>query len=172
MVVAPPAFGDGDGRAGYSAAQTSGVTVFKDGVQVGESPFIIGRFAVPTEPGRYRVVQEGNRVAPFTLSTKVRTEWTFRSGHVPGDKPRPLPVSVIRFNPDLDAHNKAPADCLFTVPITVQHQPGSTAAVTRSLNLQVSYDDGATWTKALVLGLGDHRTALLHPTRRAAGSSR
>ena len=164
MVVAPPAYGDDASRAGYSRTTTSSVTVAKDGVQVGVAPLIIGQFTVPAAAGRYQVVQEGNRGAPFTLSTKVRTEWTFRSGHVDGTTPTALAVSVVRFAPALDADNKAPADCVFAVPVKVQHQPGSAAATTRSLDLRASYDDGQTWTRAVTLGLGDNRVALLrHP---------
>jgi len=162
LVVATPAYGDGSGRAGYSATDEASVTVYKDGVQVGATPSIAGQFTVPPAPGQYRIVQEGVRGAPFVLSTKVSTAWTFRSAHVDAATPKPLPVSVVRFSPALDAQNKAPAGCLFSVPVRVQHQPGSAAARTRSLEVQASYDDGQTWTRALVLGVGDDRVALLH----------
>ena len=162
LVVNTPAYGDGAGRAGTSVTDTASVTVHKDGVEVGTVAEIAGQFTVPPEPGRYRVVQEGNRSAPFTLSTKVNTTWTFRSGHVGGTVPVALPVSVIRFSPTLDAQNKAPSGRLFGVPVRVQRQPGSAAARTRSFHLAVSYDDGQTWTQAFVLGHGDNWVALLH----------
>jgi hypothetical protein len=83
---------------------------------------------------------------------------------VAGDQPQPLPLSAIRFSPVLDARNKAPAGCVFSLPFQVRHQPGSAARVTRSLDLQVSYDDGKTWAKASVLRFGDDGFALLkHP---------
>jgi subtilisin family serine protease len=160
--VGTPAYGDGVGRAGYSLTDTSSVTVYRDGVKVGTTPRIVGGFTVPAAAGRYRVVQEGNRAAPFTLSTKVSSEWTFRSGHVDGTRPQPLPVSAIRFAPNLDAQNRAPAGRVFALPVRVQHQPGSAARPTRSLEVSVSYDDGRTWTRTLALGVGDERVALLH----------
>jgi hypothetical protein len=160
--VAPPADGDAGGRAGYSATDTASVTVFKDGFQVGTAPLIAGRFTVPSAAGRYRVVQESSRSTPFTLSTKVSTTWTFRSGHLDGTAPQALPVSAIRFSPTLDSTNKTPANCVFALPIQVQHQPGSAAAGTASFRLEVSYDDGQTWTRTPALGMGDHRVALVH----------
>ncbi|WP_106253018.1 hypothetical protein [Nonomuraea fuscirosea] len=57
-----------------------------------------------------------------------------------------LPISVVRFAPDLDHLNTAPAGVTFAVPVTVQPQPGSKATRSRELKGEVSYDDVATWT--------------------------
>jgi hypothetical protein len=94
--------------------------------------------------------------------------WTFRSGHVPGTTPQRLPVSTVRFTPKLNADNAAKAGRAFTVPVTVQPQPGSAAGACRTLTVEVSYDNGRTWRKARLTGTGNNRVAhLRHP--RGAG---
>jgi len=164
MILATPLFGDAAGHAGASQTDTASLTVFKDGTKVGQSPATAGQFTVPAAAGQYRVEVQATRGAPFTLSTSTSTAWTFRSGHVDGDKPQALPLSAIRFTPRLDATNKAPAGKLFAIPIEVQRQPGSAAGHTRTLNVQVSFDDGATWQPVLLLRFGDRAVALVqHP---------
>jgi hypothetical protein len=61
----------------------------------------------------------------------------------------------VKFTPVLNAGNQAPAGW-FTMPVTVQRQSGAPAATARSLKVDVSYDDGATWKPALVTRAGDH----------------
>jgi hypothetical protein len=98
------------------------------------------------------------------LSTSTTATWTFKSATVPGDEPKALPISAVRFKPKLDAHNTAPAAGLFPIAFQVEHQPGSTAGTTRTLDVQVSFDDGATWSKASVLRIGDTGLAFVrHP---------
>ncbi|MBN6054071.1 hypothetical protein JYK22_19170, partial [Nonomuraea sp. RK-328] len=98
------------------------------------------------------------RGEPATLSTRVSAAWTFRSGTV-GALTR-LPVSVVTFAPALDAANAAPAGRPFTVPVSVRDLPGSGAGRPRGLTVEVSYDDGATWAAARVVG---GRAILRHP---------
>src|SRR5262249_34926432 len=91
---------------------------------------------------------------PFNLSTQTSVAWTFRSGHVTGDQPAALPVSAVQFLPKLDLHNTASgAACV--IPVLVGSQPGAPAGRTGSLGVQVSFDDGAHWTRALVIRLGN-----------------
>jgi len=88
------------------------------------------------------------------LSTLNRVSWTFRSGHVDGAAKQKLPLPVIRFLPELDDRNKAPAGPFLLIPFEVQRQPGTPAVATRKLDLMVSYDDGVTWRKPILLRLG------------------
>jgi subtilisin family serine protease len=165
MIFAPPMFADKTGGTGYSLTDTASTTVYKDGVKVGDAAQLgIFQLPVPAAPGQYKVTMSATRSAPFNLSTTSTATWTFRSGHGTGDQPLALPVSAIRFTPKLDLQNKAPAGCVFAIPVQVQHQPGSATRATRTLDVQVSYDDGKTWTKATVLRLGDGGVALVrHP---------
>ncbi|MEU4549412.1 hypothetical protein [Nonomuraea dietziae] len=93
---------------------------------------------------------EAERGAPATLSTRTSTAWRFRSEHAEGDNPLPLPVSVIRFSPKLDARNTAPSGGTYRIPVRVERQPGSSAGGVRRLTVETSFDDGATWSPAQI----------------------
>jgi hypothetical protein len=94
----------------------------------------------------------------------VNVAWTFRSRHVPGNTPQALPLSAVRFAPPVNRDNTAPAGTVLAIPLTVQRQPGSLAGRARTLTVEVSYDDGATWSDADVRRHGQHGVASLrHP---------
>ncbi|NUW35986.1 S8 family serine peptidase [Nonomuraea sp. SMC257] len=153
-------YGDGRGALGSSTRATQRTALYRDGVLVGEQPEFRTSFTVPEGEAAYRLVVESERGAPATLSTRVSGVWTFRSGHVAGDTPVRLPVSVLRFGPALDAWNSAPSGRRFTVPVTVRPLEGSAARPVRRLSVEVSYDDGATWARAEVRGSA---AVLRHP---------
>ncbi|SEH03625.1 Subtilase family protein [Nonomuraea solani] len=153
-------YGDGRGSLGYSSRAAQRTALYRDGTLVSEQPEIVTSFAVPAREAAYRLVVESERGAPATLSTRVSGEWTFRSGHVAGDAPARLPVSVVRFTPALDSENSAPSERRFTVPVSVRPLAGSAARPVRRLSVEVSYDDGATWTRAEIHGSA---AVLRHP---------
>ncbi|MBM0206043.1 hypothetical protein JNW90_25755 [Micromonospora sp. STR1s_5] len=147
--VAVPLYSDGAGRLNDRLGESGSTTLYRDGILVSrqETPGQ-GVFTVPADAGRYRLVMEGERPEPNTLSTRVTVCWTFRSSHATGSEPTRLPVSVVRFTPALDSRNAAPAGQRYLVPVTVQPLPGSTAGPMQELQVDVSYDDGATWQRA------------------------
>ncbi|MEV4244347.1 S8 family serine peptidase [Streptosporangium canum] len=145
-----PMYGDGAGRAGRAATAKARTALYSDGRLIGERPALGGKgFAVPAGAAGYRVVVEADRRAPDTLSTRISTVWTFRSEHVENSTELPLPISVVRFSPDLDARNSAPGGRPYGVPVSVRSADG--AGRPRDLTVEVSYDDGATWSPAPVL---------------------
>ncbi|MFD0973301.1 S8 family serine peptidase [Plantactinospora endophytica] len=157
-------FGDGDGRPGFARTESAKLTLYRNGVKHAESDRTSGDFEVPPATADYRVEAIATRGAPTTLSTRVEAAWMFRSGHVPGDTPVRLPLHVLRFSPALDGYNVAPAGRRFTVPVSVQAQPGSVTAPIRSVTVDVSYDDGVTWHRATVAGSGaDRQVTVTHP---------
>ncbi|MDU0289097.1 S8 family serine peptidase [Saccharothrix longispora] len=152
-----PVFGDGEGHTGGAAPASARTTLHRDGVLVGEEPYPGGgTFAVPPGPARFRIDTEVERapgVSEFT--TAVRSSWTFRSDTVPGAESRTLPLTVVRFAPDLDdATGSAPRGRLLRVPLVVEQQA---AARVDRLTVEVSFDDGKSWSKVPVAG----RTALV-----------
>jgi subtilisin family serine protease len=146
IAASPPLFSDRTtSHSGFTGNVTTSLS--RNGQSV---PSDGSGFSVPPETASYELVAES--VRGTELSSRVTVAWTFRSGHVNGSDPAPLPVSVVRFAPALDAHDAAPAGRAFTIPITVQRQTqgagaGSTVA---SIAVDVSYDDGATWLPATV----------------------
>ncbi|WP_165985672.1 S8 family serine peptidase [Streptomyces sp. YIM 98790] len=82
------------------------------------------------------------------VSTEVSTSYFFTSAHVPGDEGREIPVSVVRFSPELALDSTAPAHRKLRVPVTVH---GAAAGGNLgSLRVEVSYDGGDTWQEAAV----------------------
>ena len=133
------------------------VTLYRNGRRIEQISGSDGEFLVPAAGNTYRVVLEKATAAPW-LSSKVRSEWTFRSSFVAGDKVAPLHLSVVRFAPDLDRNNSVPAGRALALPTYVQHAQG-TEIPTRSLTVEVGSDDGRTWQRVPVTGSGDHWTA-------------
>ncbi|WP_435208648.1 S8 family serine peptidase [Micromonospora sp. bgisy143] len=162
--VSIPLHGDADGHLGGSVTDTGRTALYRDGVLVQELPDPgDGQFTVPPGAATYRLEVSAKR--SFTdLSTEVGAAWTFRSGHVPGDDHRYLPVSAIWFTPPLGRDNAAPAGTSLVIPVQVQRQPGAPAARLTGLSVDVSYDGGRTWQPARVRHGGHGWTATVrHP---------
>jgi hypothetical protein len=139
---------------------TGSIRLYRDGALVGAEPVPHqARFAVPPEPATYRLEATTSRsVAWWPLSTSVSAAWTFSSSAAGEDTA--LPLLTARFDPAVDLRNRAPGGTAFTFPAAVG---GSGAAVT-ALAVDVSYDDGRTWTSAAVTRSGDRWTvAVTHP---------
>ncbi|MFI9811735.1 S8 family peptidase [Saccharothrix variisporea] len=152
--------GDGTDRWGGVVYDFGRTSLFRDGVKVGDSPRPNrGSWEVPADEATYRLESEQKHSA-FDFSTHIQLAQTFRSGHT--DTSTDLPVSVIRYTPDVDVDNRAKAGQLFRLPIQAQTQ--SSARVLR-LELSVSYDDGKTWQKAYAIPTGAAKWAayLRHP---------
>ncbi|MEV4551077.1 S8 family serine peptidase [Nonomuraea wenchangensis] len=160
IAVDLPMFGDGRGSIGDSWPATEHVSLYRDGQLVGESDWLMESFTVPAGGGTYRLVADAERGESAVLSTRSSATWTFRSEST--SSPTRLPLSVVRFTPDLDARNSAPAGRRFMVPFTVQRLAGSAAGPAREVVVEVSYDDGATWSRAKTAG---SKVVLDHPGR-------
>ncbi|GIH17215.1 serine protease [Rugosimonospora africana] len=163
LLLAPQPFSDAAGHYGQDVTGDGSTTVYRDGTRIAQVPGVGGQFPVPADAARYRVEIQATRTGFGGLSSTVQAAWTFRSGHVNGTDPAPLPAMAVRFTPQLDAHNQAPAG-RFTIPVAIQYQPGSAPATIRNLTLAVSYDDGKTWQPVELDRGADHWTATLtHP---------
>jgi subtilisin family serine protease len=166
ITIAPSLLSDAAGHDASAIGTTQKTTVRID---TGETGSIDNNWAtvdVPAEQHTYTITQSVSRDPALSpLSHSVDVEWTFASAGVPDGKALPLPISAIRFAPRVD-NNTSTLPPIDLVPVTVVHQPGSTAGVTTALTVQASFDDGKTWTTAQVFGTGDSRQALV---KRPAG---
>ncbi|GGP73272.1 S8 family serine peptidase [Saccharothrix coeruleofusca] len=155
-----PLFGDGAGHVGSSAVSSARTTLHRDGAKVGEttSPGN-GRFEVPAGRAGFTVETTAERTPGVSeFSTRVSGSWTFRSDTVPGEQARTLPMTVVRFAPELDEAGAAPVGRVLRVPLVVQ-QDGPAGRVGR-VRVEVSFDDGGSWSQVPVAG----RTALVRNT--------
>ena len=158
--VLAPLYGDGLGRAGYSSIATGSIVLRRGGEELARLDNLSGELTVPPEAADYELAMTAERGGPATLSTQVDVAWTFRSGHVAGADPVRLPLSTVRFSPVVDSGNTAPVGESVTIPVSVTAQPGSSAGANRELRVEVSFDDGATWTQATMT---DDRAVVQHP---------
>ncbi|GAB3882446.1 hypothetical protein GCM10029964_040210 [Kibdelosporangium lantanae] len=113
-----------------------------------------GTFQVPPSPATYRLVTDVTRNQPWwPLATKVTAEWTFTGCSTV------LPLLGVQYRPAVNLRNTAPGGVDFTIPVTVTRQDGPVRI--RSLTVDVSYDDGVTWTPAKVAR--DQTVSVHHP---------
>ncbi|MFB6530876.1 serine protease [Streptomyces sp. NPDC056399] len=142
-----PLLADGDGHVPSAPLFTaSTVTLHRDGRLIatrrGEKPGHAS-FTVPAGRAAYRLT------ASATLSRgSVTAAWTFTSAATA--TATDLPLSAVRFGPDLGLDGTAPAHTTSRVAVTVEGAARRSGV--RSLTVSVSTDRGATWKSAPVSG--------------------
>jgi subtilisin family serine protease len=162
IFITPPLFSDAGGHAGFGQYKSARTAIYRNGTLLGEVPTPFADFPVPSEQATYRIESSIERGAPARLSTSVKTTWTVKSAHTT-DWAK-LPVSAVSFSPFLSDENTAPAGAPMLIPATVWQQPGAKPG--RTIAVDVSYDDGATWSKAKVISiLGLHFVLLKNPSK-------
>ncbi|MEU3612244.1 S8 family serine peptidase [Streptomyces sp. NPDC006872] len=153
-------------------------TLYRDGTEVGtlDSPWedeanfdnFDNFWTVPAEAADYRLDVTGTRSTSWhgQRSQRIEASWTFRSAGA--DATAPLPLTVLRFQPPTDANGIAPADTEFTIPFVVQQQGPRRHRGLDTVKIEVSYDDGATWTTVPTRVKGTNgRAVLTHPAASA-----
>ncbi|MFD7259485.1 S8 family serine peptidase [Streptomyces sp. NPDC059874] len=141
-----PLLADGAGHEGSDYFTKGRTVLYRNGVQVGSDDAelaLASRFTVPAATGSYKLVTSTTRSDTVSrISSKVTATWWFRSKTTPADPEAPtsIPLSAVRFTPDLSLAGTSPAGRTVRVPVTVQ------GAAAKTLTVQVSYDDGYTWS--------------------------
>jgi len=152
VVASIPLFSDADGHLGGSAFDSARTRLFRGGRLVGETQepgFVVAD--VPAGPARFRLETTVDRSSVADVSTRLSATWRFRSAHA-SDEGAALPLSVVRFHPNVDGRNRAAR--VMWLPVTVQRHPGSSAGRVRSLRVDVSFDDGRTWARTSLVRSG------------------
>ncbi|WP_224282062.1 serine protease [Streptomyces sp. LS1784] len=141
-----PLLADGDGHVPWTPSfDTAYTSLYRDGVLVGAESGAAGRgeFTVPPGKASYRLATTVTRKAATGATARVNASWTFASATTTG--PTALPVSVVRFSPELSLTGTAAAGSPLRIPVTVQ---GAAAdGRTRSVTVSASTDGGASWTR-------------------------
>ncbi|TDD59399.1 hypothetical protein E1263_15260 [Kribbella antibiotica] len=159
-------YGDGSGARGYVVTDSAGTTLTRDGEQIATSnsfgyAFVSGQ---PAGEATYKFVTTGTQsLAPF--ATKVDLTATFKSSASPTRTA--VPFSVVRFQPKVDGQNLATRTKVTALPVVVN---GVKASQVKTLTVEVSGDDGKTWTPAKVRRTGQGFTAVFN-TPAGAGIS-
>ncbi|MFF9373204.1 S8 family serine peptidase [Streptomyces griseoluteus] len=144
-----PAWGDSGGHAGvvWTTGSTSKVSLYQGDRLLGEGldeHFVNAEDLSPASLP-YRIVVEGKRdLANRPYSTHTLTEWAFNSASTSSEVRSPLPLIQLDYavatDPSGRANRRTP------LSITPSHFEDATGTGTiRTVRLDVSYDDGATW---------------------------
>ncbi|HEX8869646.1 MAG TPA: S8 family serine peptidase, partial [Lentzea sp.] len=150
----------------YSGAST---TLSLDGKEVSSSPYP-GWISTPVPgAGRYTLSTVTDRPAPYSaFGTHASASWTFNS---PGTTTArtALPLLVVRASGHTDSQGLAPSGRPFVLDLKVAKQKGAVYGRVGVPRVEVSYDDGASWERALVVG---SHALLFHPRGKAFVSLR
>lgn len=171
--VAPSLFSDvaAPSRIGVSRG-TLHVALFRNGELVDETGEddtfeLFFPVQVPAGDAAYRLEAEGQRDASVSpLSSHVTAAWTFRSAHTSGLQVLPLPT--MRFAPLLDRNNASIAGLPLVLPVHIERLPGAPTPAIRSINVEASFDDGATWHAVPGARLGAEFVGIVLPPARAS----
>ena len=168
----PMATDQGRGRMDGTYGEGT-TTLLRDGQVVGEYPYSgLGGFDVGPERATYTVRTSMSRPAAV-LSSQIDVEWTFASEHSDAPAPVALPMPALRFAPNLDGHNAAPAGKRFTIPMYVQRNGTGEVGQVNTPAVEVSYDDGTTWQPAKVAcDGGNWKATVNHPAGATFASLR
>lgn len=144
--VAVPLLADGDGHKPSAPLFTAATTtLYRDGTLVGTLRGAPGQASFPLPAGRasYRLVASATRARG-----SVTAAWTFTSAKTTAATE--IPLSVVRFTPELGLDGTAPARRASQVGVTVRGAAERSGV--RSLAVSVSTDQGATWNPVPVSG--------------------
>ncbi|WP_327239537.1 hypothetical protein OG243_11535 [Streptomyces sp. NBC_01318] len=181
--VIVPAWGDSGGSHANYAAFGSGTAtekteLYRSGTLLADGSSDVTA-TVPGKKGTYRLVHSATReaTAEFPYSTSTRTEWTFTSAVPRGaQETEQLPLIQLDYTlPTSAAGGATPGATLFVTPL---HLAGGPHDALRTTKVELSYDDGATWTTARLAGRGDGTVgrgtegAEVGAVRHAAGAGR
>ncbi|MGW3601925.1 S8 family peptidase [Micromonospora sp. NPDC005161] len=157
-----PLHGDGAGHMGFRhvVGGSAQLNLYRNGVKIAETINKVPEaWQVPAAAGDYRLTATFHSDPAFTLSTLVDAEWTFKSAHVADGDLVKLPMTAIRYTPELDIENRAPAGRLFAIPVSLDRQVGAAKGRTRTLTVEASFDDGKTWRQLPVQRSGEKAVA-------------
>lgn len=156
----------------YDSARTR---VWRDGELVGSVDGMPrADFPMAAEPAGYRVEFDVARdVDWWTRSTRVSTEWSFRSQRS-GSGEEPVPMLSVDYEMPVDVRNTAPHPRERRGPATlglaVTQQDADLPEVAGA-RVWISYDDGDTWQRRPVRDRGDGRFEAILPGRPASGGA-
>lgn len=162
--VVIPGWGDsGSDHANFSSfgsAETTGKTeLYRGSSLLGTSENGVW-ITVPPAKGAYRLVYTGTRdgTSEYPYSTRTRTEWSFVSSTPrSADGTEQLPLIQVDYDLPTDADGRAARDAALIVkPV---HLQGGPRAALHTRKVEVSYDEGTTWTTARISGRGDGKVS-------------
>ncbi|WP_184753619.1 S8 family peptidase [Streptosporangium album] len=158
-----PEFVDAAGHYGYAFTSDEEDTVsarfYRDGALVEEPRQAVGNF--PAVPGKatYRMELSTKRSSEeWTYATETSTAWTFGSAR-PKSGSEPLPLLGVDYTVPADLNGRVRR----TLPVPLDFSVRSTAPglALRQVTAELSYDDGKSWKRLVLLPRGRDRYSTL-----------
>ncbi|GAA3238304.1 S8 family peptidase [Nonomuraea helvata] len=110
-----------------------------------------GSGMLPPERATYRIEYDlANEAEWAKLSTRTKAVWTFGSEHT--TETTVVPLLLASFDAPVDLKNQARSHRL---GLSLYQQEGAAQSAVKDVSLEVSYDDGATWTKTRLRAKGE-----------------
>ena len=147
-----------------AAGDTQTARVFRDGEQIWTGVRFSGTtLPVSPDPATYKITLDTQHGPWFALSTKTSTAWTFTSAR-PASGIEELPLLWPRYGFNLDEHNAAVAGATTSFDLSFLLQ-NETAPTIKTVQVETSTDDGATWRTATVKAKsgGHYDVVVLNP---------
>lgn len=141
-----PLFSDSAGHMGSSETDSARTELYRGGKRIAKSdmPGFVSA-TLPAGPADYRLETTAKRSGVSDYSTEIRAKWLFRSEKAP--KPGvELPLWVVRFEPAVDETGRLPWSPRTRMNVRAETQPAANAGLLRAISVEVSLDDGKTWT--------------------------
>jgi subtilisin family serine protease len=143
----------GDGGFGGIGTRTqapqgdsASATLYRDGKKVTDAANAWGDFQVAPGKADYRLDLTTSRVSDaWAFGTSTSTSWAFRSDTT-GARTA-LPLLQLDYDVPVDARGTVDAGRTHDIGLTVRAQDGLPAPRGVTAKVEVSYDDGRTWTK-------------------------
>ena len=167
-----PEFVDDQDRYGFADSRIDSpqFRLYENGNLIAERPQFFGNFPVSGSPATYRAELEVSRNTPWSVySSDTDTVWTFRSSAPAADVVEAQPILLANYDVgELDLQNRAERGS-HEVELFIHRQQLAPPAAVTDAKLWVSYNDGATWSRASLdnLGGGRFEAELNHPANPA-----
>ncbi|MFE0274842.1 hypothetical protein ACFWZY_22495 [Streptomyces sp. NPDC058992] len=142
--------GPGVRKPGAGIARTGDAAkavLFRDGREIAGAGSSWTDFEVPAEAADHRLDVSTTRASgEWAYGVATDTSWSFRSAAAGGATP--LPLLQLDYTVPVDAHNEAGPGRTHAVRLAARAQDGLAAPRGVVMRVEVSYDDGRTWSRA------------------------
>ena len=154
---------DGEDTYVVNWGYTGSVVISKDGEELGREEGRIDfgcEIVIPDESGRYTLTATAERDSQYTpLAVATEMEWTFDSD--PVEQETYLPLPHVRFTADGVGNGYADRSTALPIALELANPIELPQTDLVKLSLEISVDDGATWTDVAVDRDGNGATATL-----------
>ncbi len=159
--------GSGGAKSAEAAEGDSAAAVlYRNGRKAAEAGTAWTDFEVPSGAAEYRLDLSTSRVSQeWAYGTGTETSWSFRSGSTPAATA--LPLLQLDYDVPVDAYNAVGHGRTHSVKLSVRAQDALAAPRGVSVQVEASYDDGGSWSRAEVNNRGHNafEAAVKKPSR-------